>query len=62
VVELELPYAFEGTSLKGPVPVHVFVAFGMAAALTWRRTHPLLVAPAVQYGPAHRQKIRRSPR
>jgi signal transduction histidine kinase len=48
VVELELPYPLEGTGLTGPLPVHVLVAVAIGAALMWRRSHPLLVAPAVQ--------------
>ena len=48
VVELELPYAFEGTGETGPLPVHVLVAVAIGAALMWRRSSPLLVAPVVQ--------------
>jgi signal transduction histidine kinase len=48
VVELELPYAFEGTGETGPLPVHVLVACAIAASLMWRRSSPLLVAPIVQ--------------
>jgi signal transduction histidine kinase len=48
VVELRLGYAFERTDRPGPVSLHVAVAVGIAAALAWRRSHPLVVAPAVQ--------------
>ena len=46
-VELQLPYAFEGTGRPGPLPLHVAVAVVSAGALAWRRTYPLLVAPVV---------------
>jgi signal transduction histidine kinase len=48
VVELALPYAFERTTRPGPLALHIAVAVAIAGLLIWRRTHPLLVAPAVE--------------
>jgi signal transduction histidine kinase len=45
VVELQLPYAFEGADRPGPLPLHLAVAVASGGALAWRRLHPLLVAP-----------------
>jgi signal transduction histidine kinase len=47
-VELALPYAFERTTRPGPIPLHFAIAVAVAGLLIWRRTHPLLVAPAVE--------------